>query len=187
MEGNQHTLIMLRLVKIDTSELNKLKQRVLKFLGWGTKDVQTAIEAGPYGFDSMPVKDMIAVYGRTEEVGKTVIIGYLNKNQLAQLGESRIYSTDDKGALKIDIWLKNDGTMELGGSEGNVARFQELKEGFDQLKDDHNKLVQAFNAHMHPTAATGPPSIATPIPNQIPAVPSNASIDDAKIDEIKTM
>jgi hypothetical protein len=54
------------------------------------------------------------------------------------------------------------------------------------LLSDHNDLVNAFNAHMHPTAGTGPPSPPTP-GTGIPATPSTASVDDAKINEIKTL
>lgn len=34
-----------------------------------------------------------------------------------------------------------------------------------------NKLVTAFNAHMHPTAGTGAPSPPTPVPGMIPLTP----------------
>jgi hypothetical protein len=75
--------------------------------------------------------------------------------------------------------------MEIGGNTNFMARFSELKVGFDQLKSDHNDLVNAFNTHVHATAGTGPPSTPTPATG-IPASASTASIDDAKIDEIKT-
>jgi hypothetical protein len=45
-----------------------------------------------------------------------------------------------------------------------------------------NNLENAFNAHMHATAATGPPSIPTPIPGSIPIVTTvKADLENTKI------
>jgi len=178
---------MLSLIKVISTDLDDAGKRIIKFLRFGRKDdIQTALQAAPHGIDSNPVKDLIAIYAPTNEKGETVIIGYLNKNQLAEIGEIRTYSTDENGEIKFYTWLKNDGTMELGGNSKNLTRFQELESGFNQLRDDHNDLVNAFNTHMHPTAGSGPPSIPTP-GTGIPAQPSTASIEDAKIEEIKSL
>lgn len=175
----------MQLIKIISSEVQSAV-RIVKFLRYGKKDVQTSDQIAPYGVDSNPIKDMIAVYSQTSEKGETVVIGYINKNQLAAVGEHRTFSTDENGQLKFYVWLKNNGTLELGGSAKHLARYEELKTGFDALKKDHNDLVDAFNTHMHATAATGPPSIPTP-GTGIPAIPSTASIDSSKINEIKTL
>jgi hypothetical protein len=169
-------------VKTISTEVDSLQRRVIKFLRFGKKDVQTSLQVSPHGIDSNPVKDLIALYADTGEKGKTVLVGYLNKNVLAAVGETRLYSTDADGALQTFIWLKADGTMELGGNTKHLARFEELKSGYDQLKTDFNNLVTAFNAHMHPTAGTGPPS-----PPTVTGTASTASIDSSKIDEIKTL
>lgn len=176
---------MNKLTKVISSEFTKLKERLVTITASG-KDTKTAREANAYGFDSSPIKGMVAVYSPTEVNGKTVIIGYVNQNQLAALGESRMYSTDANGALKAFIWLKADGKLQIGGTAKHMARFEELKSGFDQLKSDHNSLVNAFNTHMHATAGSGPPSTPTP-GSGIPASTSTASIDPAKIDEITTL
>ncbi len=173
-------------VKIISTSFDNFNRRIIKFLRMGKSDVQTAFDASPFGIDSNPVKDWVAIYSPTSEVGKTVIIGYIKRDQLAAVGETRLYSTDTNGALKFYAWLRNNGTLELGGNAKNLARYQELKTGFDQLKADHNDLVTAFNTHMHATAATGPPSTPTP-GSGIPAIPSQADIADCKIDEIKTL
>lgn len=141
----------------------------------GRADIQESYESAPYGFDSVPVKDLRAIHAETGEKGKTVVIGYINVKQLASLkpGEVRIFSTDKDGNLKIDIRLKDDGTIEMGGTGDFMVRFDELKTGFDKLKSDFN----GFLTHVHGAAGTPP----------VPVVlPSTASIDDAKIDEIKT-
>ncbi|KKN54299.1 hypothetical protein LCGC14_0593540 [marine sediment metagenome] len=161
-------------VKIISTETNELTQRVAKFLRFGLKDVQTAIQTAPYGVDSNPIKDMVAIYGTTSDKGKPVIIGYINKNQLADIGETRIFSTDASGTLKTYIWLQNDGIMEVGGSVDNMVRFSDLETGFNQLKSDFN----AFLVHVHGAAGTPPVPLATP---------STASIAGSKINEIKTL
>jgi hypothetical protein len=177
---------MLNYVKIISSELNDLSGRILKHLGLGLNDTQTSEEVAPFGLDSNPPKDMIAIYGKTQIHGETVIIGYLNKNQLADIGEFRTFSVDEDGNQAFYTWLKNDGTMEIGGDSKNLARFQELKQGFDALKDDFNDHVQKWNTFANAYAPGGPSSLGTP-PIAQASDPSTASIDSAKIDEIKTL
>lgn len=177
---------MINFVKVNSSSFDKIKRRLIKFLLYGTNDVRETEEAGPFGIDSNPVKGMTAIYAKTDIKGDDIIIGYLNPNQLSAVGEFRTYSTDSNGDLKFYTWLKNDGTLELGGSTKHLARFEELKTGFDQLKQDLNDHLTAFNTHMHPTAGTGAPSPPTP-GSGVPATPSTASIDSSKIEEIKTL
>lgn len=160
--------------------------RKIKIRRYGNTDIQTPNQATPFGIDSAPVAEMRAVYAETSKKGKPVIIGYLNKNLLAGNGETRLFSLDDEGALATFIWLKDDGTMQIGGDADFMVRFSELKNGFDQLKQDHNNLVSAFNTHTHATAGSGPPSTPTP-GSGIPASASTASIDSSKIEQIKTL
>jgi hypothetical protein len=174
-------------IKIISSEFNKFNQRVVKFLGLGKNDTKTAVQISPPGTDSSPIKGMVAVYSRTASKDGSVVVGYLLKDLQAKPGEHRTFSTNTNGDLKFYIWQKDDGTCEIGGNAKNMVRYQELETAFNALKDAHNKLVDAFNQHMHPTAGTGPPSIATPIPTLIPAVASTADITPAKINEIKTL
>jgi hypothetical protein len=176
----------LNFVKTISTQLGKLNRRVIKHLRLGKSNVQTSLQVAPHGIDSNPVKDLIAIYAETGEKGKTIILGYLNKNVLAEIGETRLFSTDSSGALKTFIWLKNDGTMQIGGDTKHMVRFEELETGFNTLKTDFNNHLTAFNAHMHATAGTGPPVPPTP-GTGIPAVASTASISGAKIDEIKTL
>jgi hypothetical protein len=173
------------LVKILSTESGPLGRLIVKFLRYGSNDVQTSISAQPFGTDSNPVKDMIAVYAPTSEMGKTVIIGYLNPDAIAEVGGHRIYSTDESGAVQGTIYLRANGDAEINGDTDNMVRFTKLKEAFDKLKSDHNSLVTAFNTHLHPTASVGPPSPPTPGAG-IPAQPSSADISGAKIDNVKT-
>jgi len=172
-------MTMINTVKIISSTIES-GRRILKFLRMGNKDVQTSKESMPFGIDSNPVQDMVAIYAKSGIKGKNYIIGYINKNQIAGIGESRIYSTNQNGEEQIAIYLTNTGDIEIGGNSDFLARFSELKKGFDEFKQNYNDFLTKYNTHTHPVSgsATGPTSG--------PSLPSTASIDAAKIDNIKT-
>lgn len=167
---------MLNAVKVISTELDNLTRRVVKYLRLGKSDVQTSLQSACFGIDSNPVKDLVAIYGQTGEKGKTVIIGYLLKGQLTATGETRLYSTDADGALKTFIWLKNDGTIEIGGGTDFMVRYSKLEEAFNELNNKFNAFANAY-------VPGGPSSVGLPAAAQ----PSNADITQAKIEEIKTI
>lgn len=162
------------ITKTISTEYDNLRRRIVKVLRFGKTDARTAKEAAPYGTDSNPIKGMTAVYSQTSNKKDRVIIGYINKNGLAASGEHRTFSTDDDGVVKFFIWQKKDGTCEIGGNSDFMVRFNALKSGFDQLRQD-------FNTHVHTGVQTGGGS------SGVPATPSSASIDNAKIEQIKTL
>ena len=94
-------------------------------------------------------------------------------------GEKKIYSIDG-GAISAFINFLNTGVLELNGNADFAVRFNELKSAFDELVTDFNNLVTVHDTHMHPTAATGPPSLPT-----VTGTSSAADMSAAKIDEIK--
>lgn len=176
---------MLTITTVISAAFDSVKRRITKINRYGKDDHQTGPEASPYGTDSNPIAGMRAIYAETSDKGKQVIIGYINKNQLAGVGEHRIYATDSNGNLKFYIWQKADGTCEIGGSGDNMVRFSKLKEAFDELQNDVKNLKQAFTSW-------------TPVPNDGGAALKTASatwagaafaktIDPAKINEIKTL
>lgn len=173
----------MNLVKVFSSNTNDLKQRLIKVLRMGRNDVQTSIQAAPYGVDSNPVKDMVAVYGKTETDGSTVIIGYLNKNSIAGVGELRLFSTDASGAEKFYTWLKNDGTIEIGGNQNFAVKFNELKTEFNKLKQSHNDLLTEYKMHVH-TGGTISGSTGTTTSTLLA---NTSNISNAKNDKIKTI
>lgn len=59
------------------------------------------------------------------------------------------------------ILIKKDGTVEIRAAGGTATKLPTLA--------DYNALRNAFNAHVHPTAGTGPPSPPTAVPGVIPA------------------
>lgn len=97
---------------------------------FGKEDIQTSYESMPFGVDSVPIKDLIAIQMETSQRGKTVIVGYINKNQIADVGELKIYATNSTGVEQGYVHLKNNGTItangttiELNGNVDNVVKF----------------------------------------------------------------
>ncbi len=111
-------------------------KRILKVLQFGAK---TANESMPFGYDGNPIADMTAIYANTSNNSETVIIGYINKNQIAGVGETRLFSLDSNGALKSFVWLKNDGDLQLNGDEYTSVRFAPLNTGLQ----NQNTLINA--------------------------------------------
>lgn len=177
---------MLSFVKTISSEIDSLNRRVVKFLRLGNNDVQTSLEALPFGFDSSPPKDLVAVYGPTQEKGKTVIIGYLNKNQIALPGESRLFSIDENGVLKIFVHLTKEGVIKMGGDAKNMVRFQEMEAAFNELKADYNDLESKWSAFAAAYVPGSPVFTGTP-PTAASGSQATADISGAKIEEIKTL
>tara|TARA_R110002167_G_scaffold110087_4_gene280360 strand:+ start:21415 stop:21936 length:522 start_codon:yes stop_codon:yes gene_type:complete len=126
---------MVKISQIISSSIDK-GRRILKILRLGKDDIQTSFESMPYGIDSVPVKDLIAIQMETGERGKTVIVGYINKNQIADVGELKIFATNAQGAEQGFIHLKNNGVItangtaiELNGNVDNVVKFIPLDSG----------------------------------------------------------
>lgn len=172
-------------VKVISTEIDTLKRRIVKVLRFGKSDVQTAIECGPYGIDSNPIKDMVAVYGETTEKGKVTIIGYINKNQKAGIGEFRTFATDENGTEKFYTWMKSDGTMEIGGGANFAVKFNELKTEFNALKQSHNDFLTEYKTHTHVLTLTS--GTGTAAPTVSTQTPNTSNIDNAKNDKIKTI
>lgn len=153
---------MQTLVKTISTSIKNL-MRSIKVSRFGKDDTVTGLEAMPYGEDSNPIAGMDAVYLELSSRKNKVVVGYINKQQLAAVGEKRVFSTDSDGNVKFYIWLHADGTCEFNGNENHLTQFESLKLAFDQLVSD-------FNAHVHP--GNGSP----------PVTPSNADMSDAKLD-----
>lgn len=143
--------------------------------GLGYSDVKNTIQASSFGIDSNPINGLKAIYAETSDKGNPVVIGYLLPNQLAAKGEIRLFSTDADGALKIFLWLKADGTIQLGGSSDNLVRYSKLETAFNDLQDKWNAFAATYTPGSPSTLGT-PPT----------AQQSTASITEAKITELKT-
>lgn len=174
----------MELSKFISATIDKLNRRIVKVLRFGLNDVQTNYSIAPYGDDSNPIAGMIALYSKTSSKKDTVIIGYINKNQLAQVGEKRLFSTDKDGNEKFFVWLKNDGTMQIGGDSNYAVKFNELKAEFNKLQNDFNNHLTEYDSHTHAgvTVGSGATSITTPS-----TYTNSSNIDNAKNDKILTI
>lgn len=181
---------MISLVKV-ISSMVKDGHRLVKVLRYGKDDVQEVDEATTFGTDARAPKDWIAVYAETSTKDEPVVIGYLNKKQLSAVavGDHKIYSTsEDGGDVKFYMWMKNDGTAEIGGDADHMVRYSKLETAFNQLKDDHNALVQKWDAFCSIYSPGGPSVVGLPATLASSTVgQSSADISPAKINEIKTL
>lgn len=138
--------------------------RIGKVLGIGGTAIQLK-EIAPFGVDCNPPKNMMALYAQTPNSKQKYIVGYINKGQLADTGETRLYSVDAGGNLKAYVWNKADGTLELNGDEFSAVRYQNLN---TQLQS----LITQVNSQL-PLIASG---IAT---GGGTYTPTNVSVDFA--------
>lgn len=173
----------MNIIKVNSTVFNDLRQRVVKFLRYGRSNVQTAKEAAPFGVDSNPPANVAAVYSPTGHLGEGVVLGYIDKNKLAAVGETRLYSTNDKGVQQFYLSLKSDGNLELGGNVDFLVGYTQLAIQFNELQAKFNALVGLFNSHTHVPTAFGTPT-TTPASA---ADPSAADITQVKKDKLKTL
>jgi len=155
---------------------------------FGLNNVETSKDAQPFGFESNPIKGLIAITAETMSNEEPVVLNYLNQKTDKKLknGESVIYATDSDGNKKATITMRADGTAEILGTGDFMVRFTSLETAYNELQNKYNNLVTGFNQHIHPTPS-GPSSIPTPVPSLIPASSSTGDITKAKIEEIKTI
>lgn len=177
---------MVQFTKVISSAVNNLL-RLIKVQRYGLDDIQEVNESAPFGDDANPIKGMTAIYAATSQRGEMVIIGYINKNRLADVGEKRIFSTDSGGDLSTYIWLKNDGTMQLGGVVDNAVRYIPLNAGLqaEAVKIGTNLNAILVNLTALNIAVNGLIPGAVPMPYVI--TPVDVDISNSKIDEIKTL
>ena len=160
---------MLTLVKTISTQITNLI-RTVKVSRYGKDDTVTGMEAMPYGDDSNPIAGMDAVYLELSSRKNKVIVGYINKQQLADIGEKRIYSTDANGNVQFYIWLHADGTCDFGGNANHLAQYEALATAFNELQTKFNNFAAAYTPGS-PTSVGTPPTIAQ----------STADITEAKL------
>jgi len=169
----------MKLTKVISTKIQNFKL-IVKILRYGKKDAHTSNVSTPYGIDSNPIKDMIALQVQTS-MNDTVIVGYINKNAVADVGELRLYSTDSAGNEKTFVHLKNDGNIDFLGNGNNLVSYNDLVTQFNELKDNYNILVGKLNAWVVvPNDGGGALKTALSV---TPAVSvSNADITKTKVD-----
>jgi len=119
---------MISLAKFKSASIEGGK-RIIKSLTMG--GAATAKEAYPFGIDSQPPEGCTAIYADTSNIDEAVIIGYINKNQLAEPGSSRIYAIGSSGEVSGFLYARASGVLELNGNQFSSVRFQNLKTAID--------------------------------------------------------
>jgi hypothetical protein len=127
----------------------------------------------PFGDDSHPLKDMVALYANTSESGDNIIIGYINKNHIAAIGEKRIYSLKEDGSLSFAIHLKNDETCEIGGAVDFAVRYNALNTA---LQEEVVKINQELTKIASGISTAGGVYVPEPI---------TLSLIDSRVNEVK--
>lgn len=118
--------------------------RMFKVFQFGAK---TVAECSPYGFDSNPLlNDMDAVFAETSVSGEPIIIGFIQKNRFAGVGEVRLYSEDENGKTQAFMWLRNNGNLELNGRTDNLVKFKPLNVASIKLSSDINTELIKISA-----------------------------------------
>jgi len=147
---------MLTFSKLKSSSIEQGK-RILKVFQFGAK---TAKESSPFGFDSSAPENWTAIFGETSNKGESVIIGYINKNQLAEVGSSRIYAIGSSGEVVGYVHSRASGVLELNGSEFSGVRFQPLKSAIDakdiQVAGELAKIALVLNSLVPGSYTPGP-------------------------------
>lgn len=178
----------MKVVKVISTKFSDAKIMLTKLLKSGKSDVQEVKTSSLPGIDSVPLKDLIALYETSDVNGENFVIGFLVANRKAEPGEVRLFSLDDNNTEKIYLWLKKDGTIHFGGDSGNLTRYQELETAFNDLQDKYNDLAQKWTTFTSsyipggPTVVGSPPTLAGQGAQQ-----SMGDITGAKIDELKTL
>ena len=162
---------MITTSRINSSFIEKGK-RILKIIQFGVK---TAIEVSSFGDDSNPIENLTAIYSDTSENGESVILGYINENQLSKVGEKRIYSLKGDGSLSSYFWLKNDGSAELLGANDNLVRYEALNA---KLQEEITKINAELLKVQASLAAIGGVYVNTPL---------NIDFSSAKVEEVKVI
>ena len=74
---------MINIIKVISTEIVAKGRRAIKGLRLGKQDVQTPLQAAPFGSDTNPPANLRAVYLRTGVKGAQVVVGFINLDQVA--------------------------------------------------------------------------------------------------------
>lgn len=139
---------------------------------------QSVIAVRPYGLHSNAPESSVVLLLTPEANEANMMMVEVEVQEQDALGASEVAIGIPSETARITA--KVGGHFELAGVGDFLARFGELKEGFDQLRADHNALVALYNAHVHPDPVSGTTGVPT-----TQGTSSTASIDAAKIDELE--
>lgn len=159
---------MIKVVKLLTTSYDKSKRLISKIQRLGKDDIQTAYNLSSYGVDANPPKDLQAVHLITGENGESVIVGYINKNLIAEKGSHRLFSENNY------LHLRQSGQIEIGGTGDHMIRYQGLDNGLQTFITNLNLELVAIAAGIASAGGT------------YTATPQSMDISASKISEIET-
>ena len=157
------------------STLIEKGRNIVKVQRLGGKDIQTGYNVLPFGIDSNIPVGYRAIFADTGNIGDKIIVGIINDKCIANIGELRLHS-EDSGTEKIYVYLKKDGTFELGGNTDFMVSYNNLVTEFNKLKKAFNDFALVY--------APGSPSV-TGLPATIGQC--DADITKCKKDNLKTL
>jgi hypothetical protein len=175
---------MNRIVEIISTKLDALNRQIVKFRGSGRDDIQEVVSISQYGIDSVPVSKLIALQAKTQVSGESVIVGFILSDRVAEIGETRVYSTDEDGVLQTYIHLKNDGTIDFGGQGDFLTRFTPTEATIVEIQNDITTLKNILSTWV-PVPNDGGAALKAAAATWA-ATPLIESISDAKISEFNT-
>jgi len=146
---------------ISSDRAGKNEERLVKANVYS--QVREVPQVAPYGIDSAPIKDMVAIIMQTAIVGEDVINGYINNTKQAEEGSTRIYSEG------TDIHVRANGIIEIGGNTKFFTTFTELQSAL-------STAITQINANFTTLAA----ALGTTLP------PVTLDISAAKTQNVKT-
>lgn len=148
--------------------------------------VENSYSSMPFGFDSNPSKNFIAIVSETQSNDKPVIIGYLNPGALSDLGigDSMQYATDVNGEYISTLKLRSDGTMELLGNSDNAVRYSKLKEEYDKTRSVLDAILTTLETPIN-EPGNGAPSAFQAAMILAVGEKETGDISGSKINEIK--
>lgn len=148
-------------------------RRLLKTFVRSQRDVQTSYQVAPWGDDSQPVKGARVAHATTA-AEDTLIVGVINVDQKAAPGERRIFATDTDGNTVVDIWLRNDGTIEMAGGGDNLVKYVPLSTALGNYNTAVNGELTKIQAAI---SALGGAYALQPL---------TLDVSGAKVDNLKT-
>ena len=127
------------LTQIVSSLVDKGK-RIIKLMRMS--DCVEVSESMPFGVDSQPLPNMIAIYSQTKVKGANVVLGYINVNQLVDIGETRLFSADKNNTIKYNVKLSNDSNLYLGVSTDFITYADNLVKANETIADLQAMITQ---------------------------------------------
>lgn len=123
----------------------------------------------PVGDDSQPLAGDFVATADSSGSGREHVTGYSDPKNAgkAAAGEVRRYARNPAdGSVIAVVWLRNDGTVELGLTPDDfVALASRVLDELESVKADFDALKTAYDGHKHSSPAggtTGTPDTMAP-------------------------